>query len=345
LSSPELPESSGRSQRFEKIVAVALNPAIDRVVEVEDFHVGGHRRGRRLARYPAGKAINVARTLAQLGESCVVTGFIGQGDEPWYRDFLEQQGTASGEAADSDTPLIDCRLVPVDGDTRENISVVDPRCPESDTHIVEQGFTVSGGDIERLQEALTSLAQPGVLFAFCGSLCEGVSPATFRQFLEQCIEAGAMVAVDSSGAALRAVADLPLWLIKPNREELAELTDETIDSVEQQQATAERLAGTIRWVLVSAGGEGAMLVDANGQATAHLQLDANNFKGTVGCGDVLVGSFLAGWQVADADSNRAIFALRRAVTAATLSATRDARDIDLPSVQELEEKTTVTEVS
>ena len=47
-------------------------------------------------------------------------------------------------------------------------------------------------------------------------------------------------------------------------------------------------------VLVSSGGEGALLLDENG--TVHTIGNAPGiFKNSVGCGDSMVAGFLAGW--------------------------------------------------
>ena len=46
------------------IVTVGFNPAIDRVLECPDFHIGGHQAARQIARLAAGKA---GKTPEKLG--------------------------------------------------------------------------------------------------------------------------------------------------------------------------------------------------------------------------------------------------------------------------------------
>ncbi len=320
---------------FQRVVAVSLNPAIDRVVEVPQFRAGAHLRGRRLARYPAGKGVNVARAIVSLGQDCTVTGFVGRGEQAWYGEYLAEHAAAAGSE-------IDCRFVAVEGRTRENISVVDPQAPVADTHIVEEGFPVAATDLRHLQDHLAELAAAGSLVAFCGSLPQGLSIEAYVDLLKQCLAAGADVAVDASGDALRAAAELPLWLIKPNRQELAELTGRTTQGRDALLAAATPLAATIENLLVSTGGEGAMLVRQDRVLSACLDVAASEIVGTVGCGDVLLGGFLAGWLAAAAvaedasaqKTNREIerTALRRGVAAATRAATRLGRQIDVADV-------------
>jgi len=318
--------------RFDQIMVVSLNPAVDRVVEVPGFRAGDHQRGNRLARYPAGKATNVARAMSALGQPPAVSGFVGEAELQWYQQFLLGEGVE------------DCSLIPVAGCTRENITVVDPLAPGADTHVVEQGFSVAAADVARLRDALGAFAGTGRLVAFCGSLSPGLSVEQFVELQRLCLQGGAEVALDSSGAALRAGAELPLWLVKPNRQELAELTGSPLETHAEQRAAAATLARRIRWVLVSAGAEGAMLVDAAGSRQAVVPLAAEKVVGTVGCGDVLLAGFLAGWQGAiwqGADSkvqDRASDAVRRGVAAATCAATRLMRTIDAQSVEAYEQE-------
>lgn len=243
----------------------------------------------------------------------------------WYKHFLLEEDVE------------DCRLLPVAGFTRENITIVDPQAPGSDTHVVEPGFSVTADDVARLRDALGALAVAGRLVAFCGSLPPGLTVDQFSDLLRLCLDGGAQVAVDSSGDALRAGAELPLWLAKPNRQELSEWIGTPLQTHQQLLDAATVLAQRIRWVLLSVGAEGALLVDSHGSRQATLPLAAEKVIGTVGCGDVLVGGFLAGWQSAFPEVHDAAdVALRRGIAAATFAATQLTPAIAASSVEESE---------
>ena len=81
-----------------------------------------------------------------------------------------------------------------------------------------------------------------------------------------------------------------------------------------------------------------MLIGEESCHQAVLPIDPKEIVGTVGCGDVLLGGFLAGLQSADHAEGTLppVIAVRRAVAAATLAATRLAREIDLVAVEALE---------
>jgi len=318
-------------KRFDQVVVVTLNPTIDRVLEVSDFRAGGHQRCVRRDRYPAGKGINVVRAMASLGQTATLTGFVGEAESEWYQQFLLGEG------------IEDCRLISVPGFTRENITVVDPNAPGSDTHLMEQGFTVMADELAQLRDSLGPLASAGNLVSFCGSLPPGVSAEQFAELIRLCLDSGAEVAVDTSGDSLRASARLPLWLVKPNRQELTELSGHTSQTDELLLSSASLLAEQIRWVLLSLGGEGAVLVDSRIARRAVLPLRTEEVVSTVGCGDILFGGFLAGWQGAEWKEgdlqevpDPASEALRRGVAAATFAATQLTPTIALARVQALE---------
>ena len=59
------------------IITVTLNPAVDRVLEVDGFKVGQHARARLKALLPAGKGINVARGVVKLGATAGACALVG----------------------------------------------------------------------------------------------------------------------------------------------------------------------------------------------------------------------------------------------------------------------------
>jgi len=77
------------------IVTVGFNPAIDRILECPDFHVGGHQQARQIARLASGKAANVSRALAQVSVDSIATGFIGKEE----LDFFHEELLGSAELA------------------------------------------------------------------------------------------------------------------------------------------------------------------------------------------------------------------------------------------------------
>jgi 1-phosphofructokinase len=284
------------------IIVVTLNPAIDRIIEVPSISPGSHQVGRELLMAPAGKGVNVARVLAAMGVPSVATGFLGGENRSLFEPVF-----AGGTIADE--------FVTLKGRTRENFTLTD-RGRVEDAHIRLPGLAAGREDLARLGETLRRLARPQSIVLFSGSLPPGVAPADFVALVDLCLSAGARLAVDTSGSALSAVADRPLWLVKPNAEELPQLAGRELSGPRERLQAARELSRRIPHVLFSGGGEGAWLFAGECSLHAAASVDPRQVRSTVGCGDALLGAYVGGL-VKDLGAREAFI---RAVAVASASA-------------------------
>jgi len=291
------------------IVPGTLNTAVDTVLEVPRFAVGGHLPGRRLSRYPAGKGLNVSRALARVGCPSTVTGFVGRDEAALFRRFLLQDTRS----------LADSRLTPVDGSTRQNITILDP-ATHTDTHLREAGFTVTHADLRRLRARLLRLATPGAVAAFSGSLPPGLHVPDFANLLDTLAYRGVCLVLDTGGDLLRHVllapssAQHPLLMIKPNLAELAELLAQGLPVDETELVQLVRpLTERVRWIAVTRGARGAILVSRADAGGGNVEVDPAQVVSTVGCGDCMLAGLLAGYAEAAPPAEM----LRRGLSVAT----------------------------
>lgn len=259
------------------IVTVTLNTSVDKTVEVPGLRVGATLVGRVVQRRAAGKGINVARDLAALGVASSATGLVGSSERALFAAELKRLGVGD-------------RLVPVADRTRENTTYLDPDAATV-THVRERGFTVQPDELARLRSALAELVAAGDWLILAGSLPPGVPVDTVADLVQLGRARGALVAVDSSGPALRCALSARPHLIKPNREELAELTGQPVPDLEAAATLARSLLAEVEIALVSLAADGALVVDAGG--TWHGRLPVDRVGNTVGCGDALLAGFVA----------------------------------------------------
>jgi len=289
------------------IITVTLNPAIDKALDVPDFHVGAHARALVRSLLPAGKGTNVARGVARLGGRAMACGFVGREEEALFARSLTEDGVES-------------RFRAVDGLTRTNTTVLDPEA-RTTTHLREQGFEITEDDRAALTDILLDwiAEHPDAPVVFAGSLPPGMEPDHFAAMLCACAEAGADILVDTNGPALRAAFETgAVGTLKPNLEELGELTGCDVPR-KRAVEVARSLTDRVDTVLLTLGTEGAYLLRKDTTIGRWCPLPEDEVRNTVGCGDAFLAGWLRGGEVAADPKQR----LEWAVAAGAASATSD----------------------
>ncbi|MGF6394787.1 1-phosphofructokinase [Pseudomonas plecoglossicida] len=285
-----------------KILTLTLNPALDITVGLDALRPGHVNRAHDQRSHAAGKGLNVAQVLADLGHSVTVGGFLGSDNLQPFEALIEQRG------------FTDC-FVRVPGETRSNLKLV-----EADGRVTDingQGPQVDDAAQAALLDRLQALAPGHDAVVVAGSLPRGVSPQWFRQLLERLQAMDLKVALDSSGEALRAGLQSAPWLVKPNTEELGEVLGLAVQGPEAQRAAAERILATgVEHVVVSAGEQGVSWFAA-GRAL-HAQPPQVRVASTVGAGDSLVAGMVHGLLLVEAPAQT----LRRATAIAAQAVTQ-----------------------
>ena len=261
------------------IVTLTPNPSVDRTLHLDTLVRGHVNRASSVTSEPSGKGVNVSLALLTAGTPTTAVLPVGGPAGAELTDLLQATGLPT-------------RPVPIAGAVRSNVSLVE--ADGSTTKINEAGPTLSDSEVAALLAAAEGASTPGDWLAICGSLPSGFGPDHLRASVVQARRSGRRVAVDTSEAALLELLagrsdELP-DLVKPNAHELAMATGRPLATVGDAVAAAQVLRDRgVTTVLVSLGGDGALLVDPAGiwHGTAPVARVVN----TVGAGD----SFLAGY--------------------------------------------------
>ncbi|MHC5789574.1 1-phosphofructokinase [Pseudomonas idahonensis] len=261
-----------------KILTLTLNPALDLTVQMAHLEAGQVNRSDAMHTHAAGKGLNVAQVLADLGHQLTVSGFLGENNPQAFDALFAQRG------------FVDA-FIRVPGDTRSNIKLA-----ESDGRITDingLGPEVSEAAQQALLERLEQIALGHDAVVVAGSLPRGVSPEWFQALLLRLKSLGLKVALDTSGAALRAGLTTGPWLIKPNTEELADALGSPVLGVAVQAEAARLLqAQGVEHVVISHGAEGVNWFSA---APSLQALPPKvSVVSTVGAGDSLLAGMLHG---------------------------------------------------
>ncbi|GHH85894.1 sugar kinase [Streptomyces sulfonofaciens] len=301
------------------ILTVTLNAALDITYEVAALHPGATHRIREVTERPGGKGLNVARVLAALGHEVTVTGFAGGPTGRALREQLaEQCGTAgaadctpgaqdaqdaqaaddsggsggSGGSGPSRAPRLRDALVGVAGTTRRTVAVVDAATGET-TQLNEAGPVIAPDEWTAFTTAYEELLGTCSAVALCGSLPPGVPVGAYARLVRAARAASVPVLLDTSGEPLRrAVAARP-DIVKPNADELAELTG----SHEPAQATRDARRRGAHAVVASLGPRGMFAVTPEGRwrVAPPRRLRGSPVRGNAtGAGDSAVAGLLSG---------------------------------------------------
>ncbi|QVM97553.1 1-phosphofructokinase [Pseudomonas sp. SORT22] len=307
-----------------KILTLTLNPALDLTVRLDSLLAGQVNRSQAQHSHAAGKGLNVAQVLADLGHSVTVGGFLGRDNLAPFEALIGRRGFA------------DC-FVRVAGETRCNIKLVEA-CGQV-TDINGPGPQV---DEQARLELLTRLEQiaPGhAAVVVAGSLPQGISPQWLQMLLARLKAMGLKVALDTSGEALRAGLACGPWLVKPNTDELSEVLGTAVHDVAQQQQAATRLIGQgVEHVVVSQGEQGVNWF-RQGSVLSAVPPKVT-VASTVGAGDSLLAGMVHGLLSADTPAQT----LRRATAIAAQAVTQIGFGInDRAQLAQLESQVQLTE--
>lgn len=258
-----------------KILTITLNPAIDVTVELDTLNIGEVNRQKASQSHAAGKGLNVAQVLRDLGHNLVVSGFLGQGNRQIFDQHFEAQS-------------FDNQFIYVEGETRQNIKVAESSGRMTD--INGKGFWVSDEAKQALKQELENIQVDAVVIS--GSLPQNFSVQEFADLITWFKQQGHKVAVDTSGQALEAAIAVSPWLIKPNTDELTETYHLPATTFAEQQAIFAKQQTQIENIVVSMGEHGVNWLRKTD--SMHASAPKVKVKSTVGAGDSMVAGMVHG---------------------------------------------------
>lgn len=303
------------------IVTLTANPSLDRTMTVPEALRPGEVQAATSAREDAGgKGINVARVVSAGGVECAAVLPLAL-DDPF-------------ESALRDGGLHTVR-VPVRGHVRANLAITDPAGVTTKLNL--PGAGLSPDEAAAIVDAVVAASARARWLVLAGSLPPGVSDDFYLRVIQAVRRAHPsppLIAVDASGPALSAaVADGAPDLIKPNDDELAELTGIALDGADAVAAVLEVARALVplkvRAALITLGADGAVLVERDGAwAATPPRIRAVS---TVGAGDSSLAGYLLAHARGAGPEERLRHAVRYGAAAASLPGTQPPALADLPA--------------
>lgn len=261
------------------IYTVSFNPAWDYVMSVDNFEIGKTNRSSFESIMFGGKGINVSAVLKELDVTSTALGFVAG----FTGKALESEVKSKGIETDFIT-------LPK-GLTRINVKLKTGR----ETEINGRGPEIDEKAIELLFSRLDTLSSGDILI-LAGSIPTGMPDDIYERILKRLKDKGVMFVVDATRDLLLNVLKYNPFLIKPNIHELEEIFECKLKTDEEiiQKAKALQTKGA-KNVLISMGGDGAVLVDEH-ECVHKIGVAEGKVINSVGAGDSMVAGFMAGYE-------------------------------------------------
>lgn len=260
------------------IRTLTLSPALDYSVSIKGkFVLGAINRTGKEEYEAGGKGINVSVVLHRLGLPSLALGFLSGFTGAYIEELLKKEGLSTG-------------FVHTAGITRINVKIEG----EIETAINGEGPKASEEDLKKLVKKIDE-SEDGDVLVMSGQIPPTLPLDTYERILARIRGKEVLTVVDSTGKLLTDSLKFHPFLVKPNGEELGDIVGRELSSPDEIIEGAKELQKMgARNVLVSLGGDGAVLVSEDGK-TYRKPAMRSEVVSTVGAGDSMVAGFLAGY--------------------------------------------------
>ena len=264
------------------IATLTVNPAVDISVSTQSVVPTRKLRCHDTKRDPGGGGINVARAAKRLGGNVVSIYPAGSSSGSVLTGLIGKEGLNS-------------RVIPIAGETREDFTVLDESAHEQYRFVLPGPVLQESEWTECLATIESANATPGFVCA-SGSLAPGVPVDFYARFAAGAGRTGQRAVLDASGKALEEAVKAPLYLIKPNLQELSELVGTELGTQSAQLSACRDLIGRgmVERIALTLGADGALLVTR--ERALRARCAPQTPVSAVSAGDSFMGGML--WALA-----------------------------------------------
>lgn len=306
-------------------LTVTLNPALDKIVYVDQFKIGQVNPIEIRETLAGGKGVDVSKVLRDLGHPVTACGFIGNNHAATFERLCI-------------TRSINDRFTRIKGQTRTNIHLLDADGHE--TELLEPAPEISAREWKDLMERLGQIMEGCDMVAICGSVPHSITPQMLSEMFSLIERYNIPVLIDTHGPALDVALTKRPHLVKFNKEKIRQQLGKYSVSIDEVTSYAKDLIKLgVKNVLISLDKDGALLYHKD----SILKADAPDVEviSTLGCGDAMVASIAESLTLKRTPEEM----LRHSVAISSANAmTSEAAKIDMDIYQDLLTKVKVYEL-
>ncbi|HBL15567.1 MAG: hypothetical protein A2X36_02675 [Elusimicrobia bacterium GWA2_69_24] len=266
------------------ILALSLNTALDKTYVLGRLSPGVRHTPLQTLTLAGGKAVNAVRTLKLLGLRARILGMTAGSAGRHIESLLSAEGIAA-----------DWVRLPK-GESRTCITLTEKRGRTLPTEVNELGPQVPPSAVSIMEELFRRRLPQCRFVLLCGRLAPGFPKDFYARLIRAASALGVPSALDTSEPALSASLRAGPDIVKPNRDEMAELGLSTARRDWRASLEALRKLGA-RQAYVTLGAQGALML--SGGQRLHAAAPISHAGSPIGCGDTflagIVYSGLKGW--------------------------------------------------
>ncbi|MFV9566958.1 1-phosphofructokinase family hexose kinase [Thermoanaerobacter mathranii] len=258
------------------IATVTLNPAIDKIIVVDEIKNFSNNKIKQIKLDIGGKGTHVSSVLSDLGLKNVATGILGGYTGSILESLLSKKD-------------IQCQFIhPPNYETRTSYIIIEEN-KSNHFMLTERGNKVDEKSINELVEMIIKLSSSCEFMVFSGGVSPGFNIDIYKKLIELANKNGCKTFLDASGDYLLEGIKARPFMIKPNIDEICDIIGHRPENIKEIIFHAQKLIKSgIKVVAVTLGSDGSLIVSEN--EAFRIYPPKVKVINTVGCGDVFFGS-------------------------------------------------------
>lgn len=199
------------------ILAITMNPSLDKVYLVDDFSIGKVFRTQEYTATAGGKGLNVARVIEAMDYDVTATGLLGGLNGKFINNQLQ-------------TIDINNEFVEISGETRSCLNITD-NLNNTVTEVLEAGPKIRQQEIDQFLSKYKKLVKKADVITASGSLPLGLPTNFYRNLIKFANEQNKKFILDTSGDYLKEAIKEKPYMVKPNEEEINYLFEDDYKNI------------------------------------------------------------------------------------------------------------------
>lgn len=261
-----------------EILTVTINPAIDKTTTVQSVVPEDKLRCAVPTYEAGGGGINVSRVIKRFGVDtiCLFTAAGKRGQI--VQELLEKE-------------KVKCVPVHVGGSTRENLTVFE-ESTENQFRFNMPGCPINKDDLGKVLLAIEKITPAPKYLVISGSIPNGTSEDIYSRIIKLFKDKKTKVILDTSGTPFQLAVEEGVFLVKPNKKELALLFDKDANDFQALEDCSKELisSGKSEVVVLSMGKEGVLVVTK--EESKVIKAPDVKVRSAVGAGDSMVAGIV-----------------------------------------------------